>query len=181
QGTKGHAKHIGDAIDEQTLAVPISHVLFRSSYIQDVRPIVEKAHKVGAYVFLDVYQSVGVVPVDVYAMGVDACVGGCLKWLCGGPGSAFLWIRPGLYRELRPTMVGWFSHQRPFDFDMRDLDFADDAWRYAGGTPNPAAYYAAITGLEIISDLHVPHIRQRSLDLSSHAVQCALDAGLTVN
>ena len=171
---------IVDAIDERTLAVPISHVLFRSSYIQDVKPIVEKAHKVGALVILDVYQSIGTVPIDVYELGVDACVGGCLKWLCGGPGVAFLWVRPELYDVFRPTMIGWFSHKRPFDFDMSRFDFADDAWRYAGGTPNPAAYYAAITGLEIISDLGVSHVRRRSVELTEHAVQCALDAGLVL-
>jgi kynureninase len=132
-------------------------------------------------VFLDVYQSVGTVPIDVYDMGVDACVGGCLKWLCGGPGVAFLWLRPELYDRLRPTMVGWFSHKRPFDFDMSGLDLADDAWRYAGGTPNPVAYYAALTGLEIVNDLRVEHIRQRSIELTEHAVHCALDAGLTLN
>jgi len=170
-----------DAICERTLAVPISHVLFRSSYIQDVKPIVEKAHAVGAYVFLDVYQSVGSVPIDVRELGVDACVGGCLKWLCGGPGTAFLWVKPELYDRLRPTAVGWFSHRRPFDFDMRELDFAGDAWRYAGGTPNPAAYYAALEGLKIISEVGVDAIRRRSVELTSCAVSCAQALGLAIN
>lgn len=172
---------IVDAIDETTLAVPISHVLFRSGYIQDPKPIVEKAHRVGAYVFLDVYQSVGAVPVDVADFGVDACVGGCLKWLCGGPGVAFLWVRPDLYEKLKPTMVGWFSHRRPFDFDIGPLDFADDAWRYAGGTPNPAACYAAMTGLEIINDLGVENIRARSIELTDHAMHLAHETRLKLN
>jgi kynureninase len=171
---------ICDAIDEHTIAVPISHVLFRSSALCDIAPIVEKAHRVGAYVFLDVFQSVGVVPIDVKALGVDACVGGCLKWLCGGPGAAFLWVRPELYAALAPTMVGWFGHKRPFDFDMAAFEPADDAWRYAGGTSNVPALYAALSGLEIIDEVGVAAIRARSVELTSFAIERALAAGFSV-
>jgi len=170
-----------DAIDETTLAVPISHVIFRSSYITDVKPIVEKAHRVGAMVFLDVYQSIGSVPIDVRALGVDALVGGALKWLCGGPGVAFLYVRPDLYTTLQPRVVGWFSHKRPFDFDMSALEFANNAWRYAGGTPNPAALYAGLSGLEIINEIGVESIRQRSIELTSLAVRAAEKMGLQLN
>jgi kynureninase len=170
-----------DAIDETTLAVPISHVIFRSSYITDVRAVVEKAHRVGAMVFLDVYQSIGSMPIDLQALEVDACVGGALKWLCGGPGVAFLWVRPDLYEKLQPRVVGWFSHKRPFDFDMSGLEFAGDAWRYAGGTPNPAALYAGLSGLEIINEVGVAAIRQRSVELTSLAVRTAQEFGLRVN
>lgn len=172
---------ICDAIDESTLAVPISHVIFRSSYITDVKPIIEKAHRVGAMVFLDVYQSIGAVPIDAQALGVDAIVGGALKWLCGGPGVAFLYVRPDLYEKLKPTLVGWFSHKRPFDFDMSGLDMADGVWRYAGGTPNPAALYAASSGLEILNEVGVGAIRERSIELTSHAVRKAQEAGLKIN
>lgn len=170
-----------DAIDETTLAVPISHVIFRSSYITDVKPIVEKAHRVGAMVFLDVYQSIGTVPIDVEALGVDALVGGSLKWLCGGPGAAFLYVRPDLYDRLRPTNVGWFSHRRPFDFSMDQIEFAENAWRYAGGTASPVALYAALEGLEIINEIGVARIRTRSEELSERAVRCAQDLGLQIN
>ncbi len=170
-----------DAIDDATLAVPISHVLFRSSYLTDAKAIIEKAHSVGAMVFLDVYQSIGALPIDARALGVDAIVGGALKWLCGGPGVAFLYVRPDLYDRLRPTLVGWFSHKRPFDFDMTALDFADDAWRYAGGTPSPAALYAGISGLEIISKIGVQAIRERNIELTSRAVRNAQQMGLTVH
>jgi len=170
-----------DAIDETTLAVPISHVIFRSSYITDVKPIVEKAHRVGAMVFLDVYQSIGSVPIDVQALGVDALVGGALKWLCGGPGVAFLYVRPELYTTLQPRVVGWFSHKRPFDFDMSALEFADNAWRYAGGTPSPAALYAGLSGLQIINEIGVESIRQRSIELTSLAVRTAEKMGLQLN
>ena len=179
-GISADVQALCDAIDERTIAVPISHVLFRSSAICDVAPIVEKAHRVGAFVFLDVFQSIGTVPVDVQALGVDAVVGGCLKWLCGGPGAAFLWVRPQLYEQLKPAMVGWFGHKRPFDFDMGAFEFADDVWRYAGGTSNMPAVYAAISGLEIINEIGVDSIRRRSVELTTALVDRALELGLAV-
>ena len=169
-----------DAIDERTLAVPISHVIFKSSYIQDVRAIVEKAHRVGAMVILDTYQSAGAVPVDAIGWNVDAVVGGGVKWLCGGPGAAYLYVRPDLVKSLVPTALGWFGQKRPFDFSF-DVDLADDVWRYAGGTPNPAALYAAITGYSMIAEIGVDAIRARSMELTARAVERALEAGLTVN
>ncbi|HXW50805.1 MAG TPA: aminotransferase class V-fold PLP-dependent enzyme [Candidatus Acidoferrales bacterium] len=172
---------IVDAIDETTLAVPISHVVFRSSYITDVQPIVEKAHRVGAFVFLDVYQSIGTVPIDVRALEVDAVVGGSLKWLCGGPGAAFLYVRPDLYAKLQPRSVGWFSHERPFDFSMGALEFARTVWRYAGGTANPAGLYAALSGLEIINAVGVAAIRRRSVELTEAVIRHASALGVGIN
>jgi kynureninase len=179
-GVSADVHALCDAIDERTIAVPISHVLFRSGAICDIAPIVEKAHRVGAYVFLDVFQSIGTVPVDAQALGVDAVVGGCLKWLCGGPGAAFLWVRPQLYERLQPTMVGWFGHKRPFDFEIGAFEFADDVWRYAGGTSNMPAVYAAIGGLEIINEVGVEQIRRRSTELTSALVDRAQALGLKV-
>ena len=170
-----------DAIDEHTLVVPISHVIFRSGCIQDVKPIIEKAHRVGAFVFLDVYQSIGVVPVDVQELQPDAVVGGALKWLCGGPGASFLYVRPDLYDILRPSFVGWFSHARPFDFEIGPMELAPGVWRYAGGTPNPAALYAAFSGLEIVNEIGVAAIRRRSMEHTSFAAEQALAAQLTLN
>ena len=179
-GISVEAQALCDAIDDRTLAVPISHVLFRSGALCDIAPVVEKAHRVGAYVFLDVFQSIGVLPIDVQALKVDAVVGACLKWLCGGPGAAFLWVRPELYERLRPTMVGWFGHKRPFDFDMGAFEFADDAWRFAGGTSNVPALYAALSGLEIINEIGAHAIRARSIELTSRAIERAAEEGFTV-
>jgi kynureninase len=170
-----------DAIDDRTLAVPISHAVFRSGCVTEVEAIVEKAHRMGAYVFVDVYQSIGVLPIDVQALGVDALVGGCLKWLCGGPGAAFLYVRPDLYEVLRPRNVGWFSHVRPFDFSMGTLEFARNAWRYAGGTPNPAALSAAKSGLEIIGEIGVAAIRERSLELTDRIIERAKELDVRIN
>jgi len=170
-----------DAIDEQTLVVPISHVIFRSAYIQDAKAIVEKAHRVGAMVFLDIFQSVGSVPVDVRALNVDAAVGGLLKWGCGGPGNCFLYVRPDMIPKVVPRMVGWFSHKRPFDFDMSGLDMRDDIWRYAGGTPNVPAVYAGLSGAEIINEVGVENIRKRHIEFTTFAIERAQEEGLKIN
>ncbi len=108
-----------DAIDETTLLVPVSHVIFRSAFIQDARAIVEKAHKVGALVVLDTFQSLGTVPVDVQALNTDFACGGVLKWLCGGPGVGYLYVRPDLGKKLEPKFTGWTAHENPFAFEMR--------------------------------------------------------------
>jgi len=179
-GIRADVEALCAAIDARTVAVPISHVLFRSSAICDVAPIVEKAHSVGAWVFLDVFQSIGTLPIDISALRVDAVVGGCLKWLCGGPGAAFLWVSPQLYERLSPTMVGWFAHKRPFDFDMGAFEAADDIWRYAGGTSNVPAIYAALGGLEIINEVGVDAIRARSTELTSLLIERAQQHGITV-
>lgn len=168
------------AIDERTVAVPVSHVLFRSSAIADVAAIIRRAHEVGALVFLDVYQSAGSLPLDVTALGADAVVGGSLKWLCGGPGAAFLWINPAAQERLRPTLVGWFGHRQPFAFSMEAFEPADGAWGYAGGTVSPAALSAAQSGLEIIAEVGVPAIRERSLLLTDYVIAKARERGLQV-
>ena len=126
---------IVDAIDERTLLVPISHVLFKTAEIQDVEPIVRRAHEVGAHVILDCYQSAGIVPVDVTALGVDFAVGGSVKWLCGGPGNGWLYVRPDLAERLTPTFTGWQAHELPFGFE-EEMRYASGAARFLTGTPN---------------------------------------------
>src|SRR5216684_3734988 len=151
---------VTDAIDETTAVVALSHVLFRTSYIMDVAPIVRRAHAVGAAVILDTYQSAGIIPVDVGALGVDFAVGGCLKWLCGGPGNAFLYTRPELRRTLQPTFTGWLAQRNPFGFEIDEAQpIRDDAMRMMNGTPSIPAYYAALAGLDIIDDVGVARIR----------------------
>ena len=118
-----------DAIDERTLLVPVSHVLYKNAYVQDVPAIVEKAHRVGARVVLDVYHAAGVLPLDVTALGVDFAVGGCLKWLCGGPGNAFLYVRPDL-AHLAPRLTGWMGHAAPFAFEPPPIRRAEGPFRF---------------------------------------------------
>ncbi len=150
-----------DAIDERTAFVAVSHVLFKSAYRHDVAAITEKARKVGAITIVDGYQAVGAIPVDVGALGVDLYIGGCLKWLCGGPGAAFLWVRPDLRSRLTPRLTGWMAHARPFAFSTVH-DRRGDAWRFFHGTPNISALYAAQAGLEIINQVGVAAIRAKS-------------------
>ena len=155
-----------EAIDEETLLVPISHVLFRSGYLQDVAAIVEKAHRVGALVVLDVYQSVGTVPFDLTALGVDFATGGSVKWLCGGPGAGFLYVRPDLVSRLAPAATGWAAHRDPFAF-AETIEYAPDHHRFLNGTPAIPALYAAETGYALIEEVGVPRIRERSIELTS--------------
>jgi kynureninase len=166
-----------DAIDEDTFLVPITHVLFRSAYIQDVKAIIEKAHAVGAYVVLDAYQSVGVLPVDVKELDVDILLGGVLKWLCGGPGGAFMYVHPDVMKRLQPRFTGWAAHQRPFEFDPGDIDYRDDAFRMLNGTPTIPSLYAALEGPRIIREAGVGRIREKSIRQTSILIEAAREHG----
>src|SRR5581483_5042021 len=119
-----------EAIDEKTLLVSVSHVAFRSSYVQDLAAITERAHAVGAMVVADLYQSAGTMPVDVRALGMDFAVGGSVKWLCGGPGAGYLYVRRDLWPNLEPAATGWSAHRAPFSFAGGPIEYADDAYRF---------------------------------------------------
>jgi kynureninase len=170
---------IVDALDERTLLVPISHVLFRTGEIQDVEPIVRRAHEVGAHVVLDAYQSAGIVPLDVTALGVDFAVGGSVKWLCGGPGAGWLYVRPDLAERLEPTLVGWQAHARPFAFEP-ELEYAEGAARFLTGTPNVPALYAATAGYDLIEEIGVEAIRANSLAQTELLMGLLDEAGFDV-
>jgi kynureninase len=167
------------AIDERTLLVPISHVIFKTGRIQAVEPIIERAHEVGAHVVLDAYQSVGSVPLDVTALEVDFAVGGSVKWLCGGPGAGWLYVRPDLAETLEPTLVGWQAHIRPFGFEP-ELEYADGAWRFLTGTPNVPALYAATAGYDIVEEIGVDRIRDNSVRQTELLVELLDEAGFDV-
>ncbi len=170
-----------DAIDEDTLLVPISHVVFRSAFIKDVKAIIEKAHRVGAHVLLDTFQSLGTVPVDVQAWNVDFVCGGVLKWLCGGPGTAYLYVRPDLGRRLEPKFTGWIAHEQPFTFEVGPIRYASPPYRFMNGTPNIAALYAARPGLKIVREIGVDKIRAKSVRQTARLIELADQRGWTVN
>jgi kynureninase len=170
---------VADAIDERTLLVPISHVLFKNGEIQDVEPIVRRAQETGAYVVLDCYQSAGVVPLDLTELGVEFAVGGSVKWLCGGPGAGWLYVRPDVAERLEPTLVGWQAHTRPFAFEP-ELEYAAGARRFLTGTPNVPALYAATAGYDVIEEVGVPRIRERSLALTQLLIDLCDERGLEV-
>src|SRR5271156_3299172 len=169
------------AIDETTLLVPISLVLFRSSYVVDARAIIERAHQVGARVILDVFQGTGTIPIDVRALGVDFAVGGVLKWLCGGPGVAYLYVREDLRATLRPALTGWIAHQRPFSFAIGPVDRREDSFGFLNGTPHIPALYACRPGLEILNQVGIHAIREKSMRMTRRLYDGATSRGWRVN
>ena len=170
-----------DAIDEQTLIVPISHVIFRSAYIQDAKAIIDKAHSVGAYVVLDTFQSLGTVPVDVQALNVDFACGGVLKWLCGGPGVAYLYVRPDLGKKLEPKFTGWFAHEKAFEFAIGPTRYSEPPYRFMNGTTQIATIEAAHPGIKIIREVGVDKIREKSKRMTRRLIELADQHGWRVN
>jgi kynureninase len=172
-------EEIVERIDERTLLVPITHVLYKSGEIQAVEPIVRRAHEVGARVILDCYQSAGIVPLDVTALGVDFAVGGSVKWLCGGPGNGWLHVRPDLQDALEPTYTGWQAHARPFGFE-EEMEYAPGVARFLTGTPNVAAHLAGTAGYDLVEEIGVERIRERSLRQTQLLIDLADAAGFEV-
>jgi len=170
---------VAEAIDERTLLVPVTHVLYKTGEIQHVEAIVAAAHEHGALAVLDAYQSAGAVPLDVTALDVDFAVGGSVKWLCGGPGAAWLYVRPDLAATLEPALTGWQAHARPFAFEP-EQDYADGAWRFLTGTPNVPALYAATAGYDVIEEVGVDSVRERSLELTTLLIELLDEAGFPV-
>lgn len=170
-----------DAIDEETLVVPVSHVLFKSAFIQDAAAIVEKAHEVGALVVLDVYQSAGTVPIDLTALGVDFAVGGSVKWLCGGPGAGYLYVKPDLQDKFEPAVTGWAAHAEPFEFETGRIRFAEGIARYLHGTPAVAPLFAAQAGYAIVGRAGIENIRAKSIRQTSRMLDLAREHGFKVN
>lgn len=173
-------EHMLSAIDEETRLVSVSHVIFKSSYVQNLAEIVKRAHSVGALVVADLYQSTGTVPVDVQALDLDFATGGSVKWLCGGPGAAYLYVRPSLWLALTPAVTGWQAHREPFAFDAGEMDYAPNAYRFLSGTPNVPALYSARTGYEIVNRVGVGAIREKSLRQTEQLIALADEAALPV-
>src|SRR4051794_27483550 len=168
-----------EAIDERTLLVPVSHVLFKSAEIQDVAGIVRRAEEAGAHVVLDCYQSAGIVPFSLSELGVGFAVGGSVKWLCGGPGNGWLYVRPDLAERLEPTFMGWQAHERPFAFEP-ELEYAEGARRFLTGTPNVPALYAGTAGYDVIEEVGVERIRENSVRQTALLIELLDDAGFEV-
>lgn len=167
------------AIDEETLLVPISHVLFKSAFLQDAEAITRRAHEVGAMVILDTYQSAGTVPFSVKDLQVDFATGGSVKWLCGGPGAGYLYVRPDLIEQLEPKTTGWMAHEEPFAF-ADQLRYAPNITRFLHGSPAIPALYAASSGYEVINKIGVEKIREKSVRQTQYLIELAQEAGFTV-
>ncbi len=169
------------AIDEQTVVVPIQHVVFSSAFIQGVRKISDRARQVGAHVILDCYQSIGTLPIDVVDLGVSFACGGSVKYMCGGPGAAWLYVREDLIETFAPRVTGWFGNEAPFAFTMPAQTYADNIWRYMGGTPAIAALYQARAGQELIAQIGVSKIRDKSLVMTQACIDWVDELGMKLN
>jgi kynureninase len=169
------------AIDEHTLAVPMSHVVFSSAYIQDAKKICARAKEVGAHVILDCYQSIGIIPLDVVDLGVSFACGGSVKYLCGGPGAAWLYARKDVVEQFAPRVTGWFGNEAPFAFTMPAQTYADTIWRYMGGTPAVAALYQSRAGQRIVGEIGARKIRDKSLAMTTRCIEWVDELGMKLN
>ncbi len=169
-----------EKVDDQTALVATSRVFFTSGYIQDVRAVADIAHKHGAYVLVDDYQGTGQIPIDVVSMDIDFLVTGTLKWLMGGPGLALVYIREGLIQQLEPTITGWFGHREQFEFRTRQFEFRQEATRMEMGTPAVPTIYTANGGMEIVKEISVESICERTRYLTNDLIARAREKGWTV-
>ena len=160
-----------DAIDERTLIVPLSYIFFKTSTRIDIERVVKKAHEHGAYVLLDAYQATGVVPIDVKKWDIDFLVGGSVKWLCGGPGAGYLYVKPSLYSLIEPTVTGWVAHEHPFAFETGAIKYAKDSTRFLHGSPQIPVFYAAEPGYDLINQAGVDRIRKKSVEQTTRMIQ----------
>lgn len=155
EGDPADAGRWAAAIGPGTAAVVVMHVHSNSGVVGPVAEVAALAKAAGALAVVDVAQSAGVLPVDLPSLGVDAAIGSCVKWLCGGPGAGWLWATPDLTARAEPIDIGWFSHENPFEFDIRDFRYASDARRFWGGTPSVAPYALATGAIETITAIGV--------------------------
>ncbi len=179
-GISTDGEQIAAAIDDETLLVAIDHVMFRSSAIVELEPIVRKARKHGAFVVLDVFHSAGIVPLELGKLGVHAVVGGALKWLCGGPGNCFLYVHPDERSKLQPSFTGWAAHKQPFAFSPAGQDYRDDGGRFQTGTPNVPALCSGKEGIATVLEVGLPAIRAKSQRQTKMLVEAAQQAGLAI-
>jgi len=171
---------ITERIDDTTLFVATSHVCFKSSFIQDIQSIAEKASQVGAKTIIDGYHAPGIIPVHLKKAGIDFYIGGCLKWLCGGPGNAFLYVNPELAEKIQPSLTGWMAHENPFKFDL-DLKYTSGSYRFMSGTPPIACLYTAAAGLDIIKNIGIKNIRDKSTSMTQWIINKAKERNFSIH
>ncbi len=169
------------AITEKTAIAVISHAYYVSGALADVGAIAERCRVVGALLCVDAYQTTGVYPYDVGALDLDLATGGSHKWLCGGPGCGWIYLKPALREKFRPALTGWMAHERPFAFEPAPIVHAASMYRFGHGTPTIPGYVAAAPGHAMIGDIGVARIREHNVRLTEKIVAMALERRLRVN
>jgi len=169
-----------EVVDERTLVLATSHVFFTTGFVQDISKLATTAHESGAYCLIDGYHGAGQVPLDLSTTGVDFYTCGPLKWLCGGPGLSYLYVRPELIPALEPRITGWFAARNAFDFDIRDFQFHDDARRFEMGTPALPTVHTALGGQEIIDEVGMEAIHRRNQELTALLVNECKERGYSL-
>lgn len=173
-------ERFAELVDERTAFVATSHVFYATGAIQDLHAIGEIAHRNGALFLVDAYQGIGQVPITLSDTNIDIYIAGPLKWMLGGPGLAYLYVRSDLIRRLTPQIAGWFGARDQFNFDAEHFEFRDDARRFELGTPALHMVHSALGGQEIIDEVTVPRIRERNAYLSELLIEKALAAGFKI-
>jgi selenocysteine lyase/cysteine desulfurase len=173
-------ERFAEYIDERTAMVATSHVFYATGAIQNLHAIGELAHQRGALFLVDAYQGIGQIPIDLSKSNIDIYVAGPLKWLLGGPGLAYLYVRSSLIEKLTPQIAGWFGAQNQFNFDIKHFEFRDDARRFELGTPALHMVHSALGGQEIIDEVTVPRIRERNQYLTELLIEKARSAGFKI-
>lgn len=168
------------ALQKPAAVISLPHVCYANGALLPLDDLVAAAHERGIYVFVDAYQSLGTVPLNVQVSRVDFLAAGALKYLCGTAGIAFLYASPRVLADLYPTITGWFGRQNPFAFDPHLLDYAPGAARFDLGTPPVINAYAARAGIDLVLAAGVERIRAHILRLSTLAGECARQLGLTI-
>ncbi len=173
-------ERIVEAITEKTALAVLSHAYYVSGALADVRAIQTHCRQVGALLCVDAYQTTGIYPYDVTQWDLDIVTGGSHKWLCGGPGCGWIYVKPSLTHELCPALTGWMAHERPFAFEPSPIVYAESMYRFGNGTPTIPGYVAAAPGHEMIRTIGVPQIREHNVRLTEKIVAMSLERGLVV-
>lgn len=179
-GATVRAERFADFVDDRTAVVATSHVFYATGAIQDLATIGDIAHRRGALFLVDAYQGIGQLPTTLAGSPIDVYVAGPLKWMLGGPGLAYLYVRGELIRRLTPQLAGWFAAEHQFDFDHRQFEFRDDARRFELGTPALHMVHSALGGQEIIDEVTVARVRERNQYLAELLIERARAAGFRI-
>jgi kynureninase len=174
-------ERIVEKITERTAIAVLSHAYYVSGAVADVRAIQRRCRETGTLLCVDAYQTTGVYPYDVTEWDLDIVTGGSHKWLCGGPGCAWIYVKPELLERFRPAVTGWMAHARPFAFEPAPIEYAPSMYRFGNGTPTIPGYVVAKPGHDLIRRVGIGRIREHNIRLTTMVAGMAQERGLRVN